>query len=192
MAAATAVRSAAQSPSAVAACNALLVEARKLVNVNEHFTCKICNGYFRDATKIKECAHTLKEFYSRLGIKRKRPDTTSSRSTTRSPPAKTRGKGRASSKIKISFEMHPQRSPDIPIFLYMQQLKQSRMHSDPSTRMSQLRKYIALKFEMDDPEDVEILCRDCPVGPEHSLEFVHRTIWRDTSAKMILEYRRKV
>ncbi|KAJ0406569.1 hypothetical protein P43SY_004458 [Pythium insidiosum] len=59
-------------------------------------------------------------------------------------------------------------------------------------KMSQLRKYIALKFEMDDPEDVEILCRDCPVGPEHSLEFVHRTIWRDTSAKMILEYRRKV
>ncbi|GLD97715.1 hypothetical protein PINS_up006405 [Pythium insidiosum] len=252
MAAATAARGTAHSPSVVTTCTALLAEARKvtiqLVSVNEHFICKICNGYFRDATKIKECAHTFchscirvhfadkkrrtcpvchvylgvkpwtalvpdpamqgladkilpsfrdkeeaeaKELYARLGIKRKRSETAPKKSSTRLASTKAQAKARTSV-TKIPYEMHPQRSPEIPMFLYMNHLKQVQMHSDPNTRMSRLRKYIAFKFGMEDPEEVEILCRDCPVGPEHSLEFVHRTIWRDNSTKMILEYRRKV
>lgn len=30
----------------------------KLVQINPHFICKLCQGYLRDAQAIKECLHT--------------------------------------------------------------------------------------------------------------------------------------
>ncbi|KAF1332559.1 hypothetical protein FI667_g3549, partial [Globisporangium splendens] len=55
-----------------------------------------------------------------------------------------------------------------------------------------LRKYIAKKSGSNvKPEEVEVLCKGVPVGPEYSLEFIRRTIWMDESAKLILEFRRQ-
>ena len=31
-----------------------------LVNLNQHITCKLCNGYLVDAATITECLHTCK------------------------------------------------------------------------------------------------------------------------------------
>ena len=31
-----------------------------LVNLNQHITCKLCNGYLIDAATITECLHTCK------------------------------------------------------------------------------------------------------------------------------------
>ena len=31
-----------------------------VADLNKHFTCSICNGYFRDAHTISECLHTCK------------------------------------------------------------------------------------------------------------------------------------
>ena len=31
-----------------------------LVNLNQHITCKLCNGYLIDAATITECVHTFK------------------------------------------------------------------------------------------------------------------------------------
>lgn len=53
-----------------------------------------------------------------------------------------------------------------------------------------IRKYIVKKLKLDAADAVEILCRGEPVGAEHSLEFVRRTLWQD-KAKMVLEYRRR-
>lgn len=55
-----------------------------------------------------------------------------------------------------------------------------------------LRKYIAKKLRTVRPEEVEVLCRGTPVGPEYSLEFIRRTIWKNESAKMVLEFRRQL
>lgn len=32
----------------------------KLKTLNSHITCKICRGYFIDATTVTECLHTCK------------------------------------------------------------------------------------------------------------------------------------
>ena len=34
----------------------------KLEDINPNITCKICKGYFVDATTITECLHTCKYF----------------------------------------------------------------------------------------------------------------------------------
>ena len=31
-----------------------------LVNLNQHITCKLCNGYLIDAATVTECVHTFK------------------------------------------------------------------------------------------------------------------------------------
>ena len=51
-----------------------------------------------------------------------------------------------------------------------------------------MRKYLALKLQVK-PEDIVILCRKKPLGPEHQLEFIQKIYWKDDS-KMILEYRK--
>lgn len=33
-----------------------------IINLNQHITCKLCKGYFIDATTINECLHTCKPF----------------------------------------------------------------------------------------------------------------------------------
>ena len=54
-----------------------------------------------------------------------------------------------------------------------------------------LRKYLAKKVNVLKPEEIEILCKGNVVGPEYSLEFVRRTLWKEDS-KMVLEYRRQL
>ncbi|RLN79592.1 hypothetical protein BBJ28_00004312 [Nothophytophthora sp. Chile5] len=58
-------------------------------------------------------------------------------------------------------------------------------------KIMHLRKYVAKKMKLVKPEEVEILCKGSPVGPELSLEFIRLTRWKE-DAKMILEYRRKI
>lgn len=56
-----------------------------------------------------------------------------------------------------------------------------------------LRKYIAKKLKNTvRPDEIEVLCKGAPVGPEYSLEFIRRTIWMDPNAKLILEFRRQL
>lgn len=55
-----------------------------------------------------------------------------------------------------------------------------------------LRKYIAKKLKDVRPDEIEVLCKGVPVGPEYSLEFIRRTIWMDEGAKLILEFRRQL
>lgn len=51
-----------------------------------------------------------------------------------------------------------------------------------------IHKFVAKKLGLRRPEEVEILCRGVPVGPEHTLQFVQRTQWK-ANAKMVLEFR---
>ncbi|RLN60325.1 hypothetical protein BBJ28_00022756 [Nothophytophthora sp. Chile5] len=101
----------------------------------------------------------------KLGIKRKQPETP--RGVQPGETKSSRSRGPSPEKM-IHFELHPQRG--------------LIMH---------LRKYVAKKMKLVKPEEVEILCKGSPVGPELSLEFIRLTRWKE-DAKMILEYRRKI
>lgn len=54
-----------------------------------------------------------------------------------------------------------------------------------------LRKYLVKKLNLEGTHgSIEILCRNLPLGTEHSLEFVRRSVW-EKSSKMVLQYRLK-
>lgn len=54
-----------------------------------------------------------------------------------------------------------------------------------------LRKYLVQKLNVEGSRGtIEILCRNIPLGMEHSLEFVRRSVW-GKSFKMVLHYRLK-
>lgn len=39
-----------------------------LSELNDHITCKVCGGYFRDATTVKDCFHTCEYLLENLFI----------------------------------------------------------------------------------------------------------------------------
>ncbi|KAJ8577290.1 hypothetical protein ON010_g1918 [Phytophthora cinnamomi] len=123
-----------------------------------------------------------RDFYKRLGIKRKRVDTPATPRRTRS---KTSGPRGPSPGNMIPFEIYPQRGPGVPLFLQL-----DKLHA-PCMNTQALFKYIAKKLKGVKPEEIEILCKGVAVGPEYSLEFIRRTRWKE-DCKLILEYRRQV
>lgn len=87
------------------------------------------------------------------------------------------------------------RSTPVSIHLHPLTFTYVRLHPFTSTQTPQimhLRKYIAKQLDGVRPEEVEVLCKGAPVGPEYSLEFIRRTIWMDDHAKLVLEYRRQL
>lgn len=40
-------------------------------------------------------------------------------------------------------------------------------------------------------DNIEILCKNFPVADSHSLEYVKRTKWQNTTKTMVLQYKRK-
>lgn len=107
---------------------------------------------------------------------------------------------------------------DAPLFLWLKPLKRPKMRTQAqlkvrvsrtvrslsvccgrplmraacSLQIMHLRKYIAQKLRTVGPEEVELLCRGAPVGPEYSLEFIRRMFWNDASTTMVLEFRRQL
>uniref|UniRef100_K3X9Q1 RING-type domain-containing protein n=1 Tax=Globisporangium ultimum (strain ATCC 200006 / CBS 805.95 / DAOM BR144) TaxID=431595 RepID=K3X9Q1_GLOUD len=182
--------------------DALLVDARKitvkLVDINPHFICNICHGYLRDAQAIKECLHTfcngcILPYFMKsksnnscptcdvsLGVRpweQLMPDPAIQELTLKILPDY-----REKEKIDILCTPRTPESPPIGA------------HNDSFIliQILHLRKYIAKKLGSGiKPEEVEMLCKGVPVGPEYSLEFIRRTIWMDESAKLILEFRRQ-
>ncbi|TYZ63497.1 hypothetical protein PybrP1_006665 [[Pythium] brassicae (nom. inval.)] len=239
------------SGSGAAACDPLLVDARKvtieLVQINEHFVCSLCHGYLRDAQAIKECLHTFcngcirphfmsdkrnnscptcrvelgvrpweqlmpdpaiqeltvkilpdfreqdrilaEDFYAQLGIPRK---AVAKPAVEQPAPVRNKHVCGPSPNQLVSFEVRAQRSRDAPLFLWLKPLKKSQMRTQALLKIMHLRKYIAKKLRSVRPEEVEVLCRGTPVGPEYSLEFIRRTIWKSASSKMVLEFRRQL
>ncbi|TMW63726.1 hypothetical protein Poli38472_002667 [Pythium oligandrum] len=135
-----------------------------------------------------------RHFYARLGIKRKLHATSEgsvAMGPSRAAPTQSSQEETPTGPRRMNFEMYPQRNPDVPLFVYMHRLPRPIMCAEASVRIARLRKFVAWKLGIEDPSDVEILCRGTPVGGEYSLEFVHRTIWKDRQSRMLLEYRRK-
>ncbi|EDQ86974.1 uncharacterized protein MONBRDRAFT_27802 [Monosiga brevicollis MX1] len=52
-----------------------------------------------------------------------------------------------------------------------------------------LKKFLAKKLALEEPDDVEILCNGEVLGREYSLEYVARTRWRDTAQLLTLQFR---
>ncbi|KAL4160540.1 hypothetical protein PRNP1_001108 [Phytophthora ramorum] len=127
-------------------------------------------------------------FYSKLGIKRKQPDTPHGAQQSVSKSARSLGPSPGN---MIQFELYPQRGTDVPLFLTLGKLKAPCMNTQAHLKIMHLRKYLAKKLKVKTPEEIEILCKGTAVGPEYSLEFIRRTRWNDTS-KMVLEYRRQL
>uniref|UniRef100_A0AAV1TDC5 RING-type domain-containing protein n=1 Tax=Peronospora matthiolae TaxID=2874970 RepID=A0AAV1TDC5_9STRA len=128
------------------------------------------------------------EFYAKFGIKRKEPDAPHDDQQCTSKSRRPLGQ---SPGHMIPFELRPQRGPDVPLFLLLSELKAPCMNTQSSFKVMYLRKYLAKKVNVLKPEEIEILCKGNVVGPEYSLEFVRRTLWKEDS-KMILEYRRQL
>ncbi|KAG1703905.1 hypothetical protein DVH05_006912 [Phytophthora capsici] len=128
-----------------------------------------------------------REYYNRLSIKRKAPDTPQELQP--NAPKISRSLGPSPGNM-IRFELHPQRGPDVPLFLSLRKLEAPCMLTQSLLKIMYIRKYLAKKVNVSKPEEIEILCNGTVVGPEYSLEFIRRTRWEDPDSKMILEYRR--
>ncbi|DBA00454.1 TPA: hypothetical protein N0F65_002697 [Lagenidium giganteum] len=134
---------------------------------------------------VKE-AEEEREFYRRLGIKRKASSTR--KNTT---PTKIRRTSSEGSAQKIQFELQPRKS-DVPLYFLLEPLRNPNMRTDPTLKIMYLKKYIAMKLRLDTPDEVAILCKGTSVGAEYSLEFVRRTVWQDEGQKMRLEFHRQL
>ncbi|KAL3672208.1 hypothetical protein V7S43_002870 [Phytophthora oleae] len=130
-----------------------------------------------------------REYYEGLSIKRKQPDTP--QETQPSAPKISRSLGPSPGNM-IRFELHPQRGPDVPLFLSLRKLEAPCMLTQSLLKIMYVRKYLAKKVKVSKAEEIEILCNGTVVGPEYSLEFIRRTRWKNTDSKMILEYRRQL
>ncbi|CAH0515980.1 unnamed protein product [Peronospora belbahrii] len=148
---------------------------------------ELSEKYLPDYRAAEEREERL--FYAKFGIKRKQPDTPCKNRQSASKLG--RALGPSSPGHMIQFELHPQRSPDVPLFLLLGELKAPCMNTQSFFKVMYLRKYLAKKLNILKPEEIEILCNGTVVGPEYSLEFIRRTRWKDDS-KMILEYRRQI
>ncbi|KAK1932046.1 Polycomb group RING finger protein 3 [Phytophthora citrophthora] len=128
-----------------------------------------------------------REYYNGMSIKRKEPNTPLESQP--SAPKVSRSLGPSPGNM-IRFELHPQRGPDVPLLLSLNKLEAPCMHTQSLLKIMHIRKYLAKKMNVSKPEEIEILCNGAVVGPDHSLEFIRRTRWKDPDTKMILEYRR--
>jgi hypothetical protein len=78
----------------------------------------------------------------------------------------------------------------VPLFLRVRAVSFPRVHTQALLRVMYVRKFVAKRLGMARPDELEILCRGVPVSPEHTLQFVQRTLWKDSDRQMVLEFRR--
>nr|CCA27133.1 conserved hypothetical protein [Albugo laibachii Nc14] len=235
-----------KAPGPTSSLETIIMDGRKVSfrykDINRHFICTLCNGYFRDAQTIKECLHTFcngcirsyfwrnrdahkcptcsvhlgvkpwtqlisdpsiqgliskifpdptqqekKEelkFYKHLSIKRK--EIIREAKAHAGVPIK-----RARAVRRLQFEVHPQRSPKLPLFFQLDRLKVPHMNTDATFKILYLKKFVAKLLQLPNFNQIQILCEGLPVGAEYSLDFIVRTRWKDRSKKLILEYRRQ-
>ncbi|KOB76740.1 Ring finger protein [Operophtera brumata] len=148
----------------------------KLKTLNSHITCKICRGYFIDATTVTECLHT---FCKSCLVKHLEENNTCPTCTIvihQSHPLQY-----------ISFDRTMQ---DIVYKLVnvclecistsLRTLKRSFIRCSAQATITHLKKFVAKKVlnGMDKYREIDILCNDELLGKDHTLKFVYVTRWR--------------
>ncbi|CCI44699.1 unnamed protein product [Albugo candida] len=125
------------------------------------------------------------KFYKQLGIKRKELI----RETKAHAGVRIK---RTRAVRRLQFEVHPQRSPQLPLFFQLDRLKVPYMNTESTFKILYLKKFVAKQLHLPNFNQIQVLCDGVPVGAEYSLDFIVRTKWKNRSSKLILEYRRQL
>ena len=109
-------------------------------------------------------------FYARLGIKRK-PDPDDAPSGHAEPAASSKTKrSRGSIDVEINFKLAPDLSAALPSSLRLTALDKPYLKTCGRLKISQLKKYLSKKLQVERPDDIEVLCHGDALGSELSLQ----------------------
>lgn len=95
-------------------------------------------------------------------------------------PTKRKKKSNDPSK-EITLELIPDNSSLAPALEY------STIRTQNTIRIGQIKKYLALKLISE--RSIDVSCHGTSLGDELTVAFVHRTLWRETSKRLTLNYR---
>lgn len=85
----------------------------------------------------------------------------------------------------------PDTSDLTPPALQLKNLDKPFLCTSGKLKVLHLKKYIAKKLMVVEPEHIEILCKGEILGPELSLLFIERTRWHDAANDLCLTYRKR-
>ncbi|KAE9347184.1 hypothetical protein PF008_g7938 [Phytophthora fragariae] len=151
-----------------------------------------------------------KEFYAKNNFKLREESgepTDGANGSSTSPVASSRGRSKASTPTKKSHSVKPVGSGGIlsctrqfTIEVYPQEtnaralpsLQFPFMQVNGNFKMFELRKLIRKRLKLPDEVQLEMACMGATVGPELSVHFIQRTIWKLQNQKepLVLHYRR--
>lgn len=188
-----------------------------VLHFNTHTTCPTCGitvnetnpvAYLRQDRTIQSLVYKIvnnlqeeqesreAKFYEEKGVKR----------PGNSPPSAADNTAAEQPSKKVKREDQP---PDEQISFVLEKMKDQKelneedknvqvtplekpyIRTSARATIQHLKKFLAKKLKLPRPEDVDILCSGCPLGNEHSLEYVARTRW-NTNDQLVLMYRAKV
>ena len=110
-------------------------------------------------------------FYTRLGIKRKPdPDDAPSGHTDAAASNSKAKRNRGAIDVEINFKLSPDCGPALPESLRLATLDKPYLKTCGRLKISQLKKYLSKKLQVERPEDIEVLCHGDALGSELSLQ----------------------
>eukprot|EP00039_Didymoeca_costata_P012555 m.181109 g.181109 ORF g.181109 m.181109 type:complete len:364 (-) comp15513_c0_seq2:951-2042(-) len=224
----------------------------KLKEVNPQIICKLCAGYYINATTITECLHTfcksciVKHFkmsnrcptcgivtHLTHPLETLRPDNTlqaivfkivpsllqeekrrqaafysekglvqpGNQKTAATPESQKKQRREDTSQdIQISFVLKKLEDDgsddkaddnDQDKNKKVQKLEKPYIKTSSRATITHLKKFLAKKLDLEQPEDVDILCCGKIMGKEYSLEYISKFHWKNED-QLVLKYRPKV
>ena len=88
------------------------------------------------------------------------------------------------SEINFEFKL----MPDGPS---MAQLPKKLKYSNKQKTIVTIKKHV-YKHTNEPINNIEVLCRGIPLGDQHMLEWVKKTIWQEKGSVLVLTYRQKI
>mmetsp|Transcript_19873 Transcript_19873/g.31514 ORF Transcript_19873/g.31514 Transcript_19873/m.31514 type:complete len:157 (-) Transcript_19873:132-602(-) len=116
---------------------------------------------------------------------------TSARPTAEAPPPKKmRTEGQKAPKLYLTYELRPNPEKKPGERKELKALVKPWLRTSPKLTVKHLKKYLAMKLELDNFEEVELTCQGEVLGTDHTLEFIKKTRWHGKS-NLKLHYRWK-
>ncbi|TMW65335.1 hypothetical protein Poli38472_007977 [Pythium oligandrum] len=114
--------------------------------------------------------------------------TTTSRSTSRKRTASMLPSIEPRRITLFAIEVHPQ----LEFTRALSPLRLPYLTVDGRFKVFDLLKYVRRQLELNESSELEVLCMGATVGPELSIQFIHRTIWQvqhEDHERLVLHYR---